>query len=94
MFQPLIIIYKRGNFVYHHKGYCTSIYRQISYPFRSLINIPVLRLLYVKAIPSLFLFTSRGLIVIQILHAIILLTTSNRTCGNIDRGKFIANLGC
>ena len=34
-FQPLIEIYRRGNFVYHHSGY-TSIYRPLSYPFRSL----------------------------------------------------------
>ena len=34
-FQPLIVIYKRSNFVYHHWG-CTPIYRPLSYPFRSL----------------------------------------------------------
>ena len=35
-FQPIIIIYRRGNFVYHLRE-CTSIYRSLSYPFRSLI---------------------------------------------------------
>ncbi len=34
-FHPLLVIYRRGNFVYHHQG-CTSIYRPLSYPFRSL----------------------------------------------------------
>ena len=34
-FQKLTIIYKRGNFVYHY-WWCTSIYRPLSYPFRSL----------------------------------------------------------
>ena len=34
-FQPLILIYRIGNFVYQHWGY-TSIYRLLSYPFRSL----------------------------------------------------------
>ena len=36
--QPIILIYRRGNFVYHHLG-CTSIYRPLSYPTRSLTNI-------------------------------------------------------
>ena len=35
-FQPLTVICRRGNFVYNHRG-CTSIYRPLSYPFRSLI---------------------------------------------------------
>ena len=30
-FQPLISIYRRGNFVYHH-WICRSIYRPLSYP--------------------------------------------------------------
>ena len=34
-FQPLIVIYKRGNFVYHHWGRI-YIFRPLSYPFRSL----------------------------------------------------------
>ena len=36
MFQQLIVLYKIGNFVYHqyHWG-CTSIYRPLSYPFKS-----------------------------------------------------------
>ena len=33
-FQPLIVIYRRGSFVYHHWE-CTSIYQSLSYPFRS-----------------------------------------------------------
>ena len=37
MFQPLIIIYRRGNFVDYHWGYI-SIYRPLSYPFRSLMH--------------------------------------------------------
>ena len=35
IFQPLIVIYKKGIFVYHQWG-CTLIYRPFSYPFRSL----------------------------------------------------------
>ena len=35
---PLSVIYRKGNFVYHHKG-CTSIYRPLSYPFRFLYKI-------------------------------------------------------
>ena len=34
-FQLIIVMYRRGNFVYHHLE-CTSIYRPLSYPFRSL----------------------------------------------------------
>ena len=34
-FQQLILIYIRDNFVYHYLG-CTSIYRPMSYSFRSL----------------------------------------------------------
>ena len=37
-FQPLILIYGRDNFVYHHWG-CTWVYRPLSYPFRSLYII-------------------------------------------------------
>ena len=36
-FQQLSLIHIRGNFVYHHWGF-TSIYRLLSYPFRSLIE--------------------------------------------------------
>ena len=36
-FQPLLVIYIRGNFVYHHWK-CTPIYRSLSYPFRFLRN--------------------------------------------------------
>ena len=36
-FKLLILMYRWGNFVYHHWG-CTSIYRPFSYPFRSLRN--------------------------------------------------------
>ena len=39
-FQLIIIIYKRSNFWYHHWR-CTSNYRPLSYPFRSLLMIPV-----------------------------------------------------
>ena len=35
VFQPLILIYRRGNFVYHYLG-CILIYRPLSYPFRCL----------------------------------------------------------
>ncbi len=38
-FQPIIVIYRRGNFVYHYWRF-TSIYQLLSYPFRSLVNIP------------------------------------------------------
>ena len=34
-FQPLIVIYRSGNFVYHQWGF-TSIYWPLPYPFRSL----------------------------------------------------------
>ena len=34
-FQPLILIYRRGNFVCHHWG-CTFIYRPLPYPFGTL----------------------------------------------------------
>ena len=36
VFQQLDVIYRRFNFVYHYRGW-TSIYRQLSYPFRSLV---------------------------------------------------------
>ena len=36
-FQPLIVIYRSNNFVYHHWG-CVSIYQPLSYPFRSLMK--------------------------------------------------------
>ena len=39
-FQPLILLYRRGNFVYHHWR-STSIFRPLSYPFRSLIPSPL-----------------------------------------------------
>ena len=35
-FQPIILIYKRGNFDFHHWG-CISIYSTMSYPQRSLV---------------------------------------------------------
>ena len=35
--SPLIVIYTRGNFMYHHLGFI-SIYQPLSYPFRSLAN--------------------------------------------------------
>ena len=34
-FQPLILIYRSGNFVYYYWG-CISIYRPLNYPLRSL----------------------------------------------------------
>ena len=36
-FQPPIVLYNRGNFVYYHWG-CMLIYQPLSYPFRSLIS--------------------------------------------------------
>ena len=36
-FQSLIVSYRRGNFVYYHCG-CTSIYRPVSYPLRSMLK--------------------------------------------------------
>ena len=42
-FQPLILIQRRGNFVYNNWG-CTSMYQPISYPFRSMPRIPYFRL--------------------------------------------------
>ena len=41
-FLPLILIYWRGNFVCKYWG-CTSIYRPLSYPFKSLIYIIVIK---------------------------------------------------
>ena len=38
MFQPQILNYSWSNFVYHHRGF-TSIYRPLSYPFRSLYGL-------------------------------------------------------
>ena len=38
--QPLIVIYRMGNFVYHYWGY-TSIYRPLPYPLLSLVDAPV-----------------------------------------------------
>ena len=38
--QPLILIYRTGNFLYHHYG-CTSVYRPLSYPFKSLYISPL-----------------------------------------------------
>ena len=46
-FNPPIVYYKRGNFVYHHLIY-TSIYRPLSYPFKSLIPKPYLSLMTVE----------------------------------------------
>ena len=40
MFQPLIVIYKRVDFVCHHWER-TSIYWQLSYPFKSLHSIKI-----------------------------------------------------
>ena len=42
-FKLLIKIHRRGNFVYHHGG-CTSIYRLLSYPFRSFVKYSVLNM--------------------------------------------------
>ena len=44
IFQPLIVIYIRGNFVYHNWGY-TSTYWPLSYTFTSLILMPIWLLL-------------------------------------------------
>ena len=41
-FQPLIVIYRSGNFVKNHYWGCTPIYQLLSYPFRSLRKINVL----------------------------------------------------
>ena len=38
--QLLIVIYRRGNFVHHH-WWCTSIYRPLSYLFRSLVELTI-----------------------------------------------------
>ena len=35
-FLPLVVIYRRGVFLYHHLG-CTLIYQPLSYLFRSLV---------------------------------------------------------
>ena len=40
-FQPPIVIYRRDNFVFYHWG-CKSIYRPMSYPFRSMCSLPPL----------------------------------------------------
>ena len=37
-FEPIILIYRRADFVYHGCE-CTSIYRPLSYPLRSLLGI-------------------------------------------------------
>ena len=46
-FQPLILIYRRGNFMHHHWG-CTPIYPSLCYPFRSLIWMCVFIIGYVQ----------------------------------------------
>ena len=43
-FQPTVVIYRWGNFVYHNWG-CTSNYRPLSYPFILLLWISRLMLL-------------------------------------------------
>ena len=48
-FKPLIIIYRRCNFVYHYWG-CTSIYWQLSYLFRSLQIHTYTHIIYVERI--------------------------------------------
>ena len=45
--QPLIMIYKRDNFVCHHWG-CTTIYEPSPYPFRSLIPGANLVIIHLK----------------------------------------------
>ena len=42
-FQPIIIIYNRGKFVYYHWGFI-SIYSPLSYPLRSLEQHPLKKL--------------------------------------------------
>ncbi len=57
-FKPLIVMYRRGNFVYHHRGCdCASIYWPLSCTFRSLCwNVGVKthqnKLLYSKQNPG------------------------------------------
>ena len=51
-FQSLILIYRRGNFMYHHWG-CTSIYWPLSYPFRSLATNNVYNLRINGCVPCL-----------------------------------------
>ena len=46
-FQPIIVIYIRGNFVCHHLG-CTLIYRPSSYPFRVSSTIPEIFKTYIR----------------------------------------------
>ena len=46
-FQPLTLFYRRCNFVYHHWG-CTSIYRPLSFPFRSVCSFIQCSIITVK----------------------------------------------
>ena len=50
--QPLFLIYRRGNFVNHHWGY-TSIYRPLSYTFRSLRHSHLLKSLVLCALSGI-----------------------------------------
>ena len=52
-FQPIILIYRRGNFKYH-KG-CTLIYRPLSYPFRSMVLLNYLSLKHAIRWSEIFL---------------------------------------
>ena len=52
-FQRLIIIYRRGKFVYHHWR-CASIYWPLSYPFRYLVFSIKIFLITTYKILSLF----------------------------------------
>ena len=58
--QPLIVIYRRGNFMYNRAG-CTSIYRSLSNPFKSLICpsffLSVLHSVCIAAVHYVFLHT-------------------------------------
>ena len=49
-FQLLILICRSGNFVYHHWG-STSIYQPLSYPFKSLLFLTIIPILWWGKVP-------------------------------------------
>ena len=79
-FQPLIVIYRIGNFVYPHQR-CTSIYEPWSYPFRSLRRQSYLSPFLEQACPS-FLHTPRSPVISfrQIIPAHIMTLRSAGKC--------------
>ena len=82
-FQSLIVIYKRGDFVYHNWA-CTSIYRPLSYPIR--FQVLLCRFWGMLMNPFAFYRTLGK-------PNFIYITNGYRIHGYYDRGIFFVNLG-